>query len=200
MAKVKTLLVDDHNLFRVCLRKMLETEAWCEVVGEADSGERAIELAGTTAPDLILMDISLPDFTGLEATKIITKMHPGVNVVMLSSHTEDSYIEESKANGAVGYLYKHESETAFLSGIKNVMSDKIPEILDQEVEEKSLTTREVEIVQLIADGHTTNEIADKLFISPKTVNNHRTNILTKLKVRNSMELIRYAIKGHIITA
>jgi DNA-binding NarL/FixJ family response regulator len=208
-------LVDDHDLFRRGLRDLLGEEG-LEVVGEASTGEEAIELVATRVPDVVLMDISLPGISGVEATRRIRLQSPHTRVVMLtvSAHEED--VNEAILAGASGYLLKDSSTAAIVSGIaaaargegllspaiagrllermraNDVASELSPETRPQ------LTAREREVLRLIADGKDNAEIADTLVMSPHTVKSHVSNILAKLEVANRLQAAVYAVRRRLV--
>jgi DNA-binding NarL/FixJ family response regulator len=208
-------LVDDHELFRRGLHDLLEEEG-LEVVGEASTGEEAIELVATRVPDVVLMDISLPGISGVEATRRIRLQSPHTRVVMLtvSAHEED--VNEAILAGASGYLLKDSSTAAIVSGIaaaargegllspaiagrllermraNDVASELSPETRPQ------LTAREREVLRLIADGKDNVEIADTLVMSPHTVKSHVSNILAKLEVANRLQAAVYAVRRRLV--
>ena len=175
------------------------------IVGEASDGREALEKVKELLPDVVVMDVNLKGMSGIETTGKITKRFPQVKVVMLSAYYEREYIEKSAAYGAKGYLTKNAEEDEFTRVILAVANgEESLEMAKVDTSKPSsgkanLTTREIEILTLIAQGLTTKDIAEQLYISPKTVNNHRTNILTKLKAKNSIELVMYAIKQNIIS-
>jgi len=206
---MKLFIVDDHTLFRKSLIKLLSSTPSFEVVGEASTGMQALKTIPAINPDIVLMDISLPGMTGIETTLRLKAKYPHIKIIMLSGHTEEEYIQRSLINGASGYLSKNSDHDAFIEAIQEIMNETLEqeqyrrkEILDlAETEEKKtgLTIREIEVISSIAEGLTTKQIAERLFISPKTVNNHRNNIYNKLQIKNSVELVRYAIKSKIIS-
>jgi len=213
MSKIKVLLVDDHSLFREGMRSLLSNYEDIEVVGEASDGREAVEKMRQLAPQVILMDIAMPDMSGLEATRHIHKEQPGVGILVLTQYEDKEYILSLLKVGARGYIAKTASSAELLTAIRTVhrgdaylypsaTSALIKEYLVRsrgyESEYDTLTDREREILQLVAEGLSNQEIADKLFISVKTVLRHRTALMQKLGFHNRTELIKYAISKGLI--
>lgn len=207
---IRVLLVENHTIVRQGLRRLLE-ERDVEVVGEAEDGRTAHKMAVEQRPDVVIMDVSLPRMGGIEATRRIRKELPDTKIIMLTIHSEESYIYQSLEAGADGYLVKDTAADELLSAIESVLGGKTylgqnfsPKVLERyrkmAKSGKSadtfslLTNREREILQLIAEGYTSKEIAGMLFISVKTVENHRANIMGKLEIHDTAGLVRYAIK------
>jgi len=212
MAKIKILVVDDHAIMRDGIRALLGLHDDIEIVGEASEGNEAIEKAEELAPDVVVMDIAMPGMDGLEATRRITKKNPKVKVLVLSQHDNREYILSAIKAGVVGYVPKRALGLELVSAIRAVHQGDsylypsaaaavIRDYLKGAVKEPydRLTAREREILKLIAEGHTSREIADKLFISLKTVLGHRTKIMEKLDLHNRSELIKYAIRKGLIS-
>jgi two-component system response regulator NreC len=204
------LLVEDHTIVRQGIRRLLE-ERGIEVVGEAQNGRQGVKMAKELEPDIVIMDISLPLLGGIDATRKIRKEMPDTKVIMLTIHSEESYIYKALDAGANAYLAKETVADDLLSAISDVMNGKLhlspnfsPRVIEtyekmvrtgKKVDEFSrLTKREREVLQLIAEGFTSKEIAEQLFISVKTVENHRANIMKKLEIHDTAGLVRYAIK------
>ena len=182
-----------------------------EIVGEADNGREAVSIVGKTKPDLIIMDISLPKLRGIETTRMIKKMHPNIKVIMLTIHANETYVYESLDAGADGYLVKDTASEDLFEAISVVIggnvfiSSNFPEdvMVNYKKLKKSgkkadefsrLTNREREILQHIAEGLTSQKIGEELFISKKTVENHRANIMNKLNIHETAGLVMYAVK------
>ena len=212
MSKIRILVVDDHAIMRDGIRALLNLRDDIEIVGEASEGNEAIEKAEELAPDVIVMDIAMPGMDGLEATRRITKKNPKVKVLVLSQHDNKEYILSAIKAGVVGYVPKRALGLELVSAIRAVHQGDsylypsaaaavIRDYLKGAVKEPydRLTAREREILKLIAEGHTSREIADKLFISLKTVLGHRTKIMEKLDLHNRSELIKYAIRKGLIS-
>ena len=216
---IKVLLADDHALVRDGLAKILSLAEGLEIVGEAASGQEAIALARKYKPDVILMDINMPNGNGIEATKIIKKEMPEVGIIALTIHDDEQYIFEQVRAGVSGYLLKDIYPETLITAIKSVaagksfiQSDITGKILgefNRLYERKTryvgyvnnsdeLTPRELEVLELIAQGLSNKEIAQTLFISEKTVKNHITNIFRKLNVEDRTQAALYAVKHRIV--
>lgn len=210
MDNVRVLLVEDHTIVRQGLRRLLE-EKGVEVVGEAENGRKGIEAARNLKPDVVVMDISMPRLGGIEATRRIRKELSGTKVIILTIHLDENYIFKALDAGANAYLVKETASEDLYEAIETVMrgetyfSPKIPSKViksykklvrsGKKVDEFSrLTNREREILQLIAEGFTSKQIGEMLFISDKTVENHRANIMGKLDIHDTAGLVRYAVK------
>ncbi|HEX6895674.1 MAG TPA: response regulator transcription factor [Bryobacteraceae bacterium] len=216
MANVRILLADDHNILRDGMRLLLERQPGFEVVGEAGDGREIVELAREQRPDVVVMDIAMPNMNGIEATRRIVEKHPHTGVVILSMHYDESYVLRSLKAGARAYLLKDALKAELISAIRAVaegrsfFSPKISKILqedyigalgrkDADDSYELLTDREREILQLVAEGKTNKEIAGVLNVSLYTVDTHRTHILQKLNLHSVPELILYAVRKGIIS-
>lgn len=215
MNKIRVLLAEDHAIVCKGLRSLLEGKAEIEVVGEARDGREAIEKIQQLLPDVVLMDIVMPVLNGLEATRQIKKQLPEVKVLILSMYTNEEYIFHTLQAGASGYVVKQASPAELVSAIhavsrgesflsspisKKVINGYIQQAnaINKKNNYDRLTTREREILQLVAEGYSTREIAKLLYISVKTVETHRTNLMYKLDIHNTVKLTKYAIcKGMI---
>jgi two-component system response regulator NreC len=212
---IRILLVDDHALMRTGLRMMLETQEDLEIVGECETGREAIQRAPELRPDVILMDITLPDILGIEATRAIKKNLPKTVVLALTMHEGEEYFFEMLNSGASGYLPKKAAPTELVDAVrvvhaggvylypslaKTLVQDylKRAESGDEKTAYDGLTEREREVLKLIADGLSNQEVADRLVISVKTVERHRANILAKLNLHSRTELVKYAIRKGLI--
>jgi DNA-binding NarL/FixJ family response regulator len=205
---LRVLIVDDHPVWRDGIRGDLERSGVAAVVGEAGDGGEAIELAHETMPDVVLMDLRLPTVPGVEAIRQIVEDLPHVRVLVLSATGEEADVLEAVKVGATGYLLKSATATeiaeavetvsrgepVFPSGLAGLVLSEFRRVASAEEGEPGLTPRENEILRLVAKGYTYREIAERLFISQKTVQNHVRNILTKLQLRKRYELMRYAIQ------
>ncbi len=218
MRKIRTLIVDDHAIVREGVRMILSTHPDIQVVGEASNGEQAVSLAQTLRPDVVVMDISMPGMNGIEATQQIRQRAAEVNVLALTMHEDDHYVFQLLKAGAAGYVLKRAAATdlvdavraaargeAFLypSVAKTVVTDYLRRLERGEAERKpydGLTAREREVLALIAEGYTNQQIANRLFISIKTVQTHRAHIFEKLGLHDRTELVRYAIRVGLIDA
>lgn len=213
MASIRVALVDDHQLVRDGLKSILSSIGDVEVVGEASDGHEAIRLCGKLEVDVVIMDIAMSGLNGLDATKRITDRHSATNVLILSMYDSEEYIARSMQHGARGYLLKNAQPQEFEDAIRKVASGSVylsPEISEQMrrhlVNQRSsgdslqmLSTRQREILQAIAEGKSTREIAALLSISPKTVETHRGHLMQKLGIRDIAGLVRYAIKHGLVT-
>jgi DNA-binding NarL/FixJ family response regulator len=218
MAEKKTILiVDDHPFFREGVKSLLAKQSTYEVIGEAGSGEEGLRKAKEIRPDLVIMDIGLPDVSGIEATRNIRAILAETGVVILSMHLKIDYIIKAFRAGATGYITKESATGRLLECLDSVSRGEyfmdpslahevVASLMKSEEEEArsadagyaSLTPREKEVMCLLAEGLSTTEIAEKLFISRKTVENHRSNILSKLELHSTVELVRYAARYGLI--
>jgi two-component system response regulator NreC len=217
MAKIKILIVDDHAIVREGVRMILAKESDLEVVGEAADGQEALEQVKRLQPLVVVMDISMPGMGGIEATQTIRETFPAVQVLALTMHEDETYVFQLLRAGAAGYVLKRAAAQdlvqavraaakgeAFLypSVARKVVEDYLRRVETGEERERydGLTTREKEILTLIASGSSNQQIAEKLFISIKTVQTHRAHILEKLGLHDRTELVRYAIRKGLIEA
>ena len=214
MSKIRVLIVDDHGIVRAGIRSLLEDQADIEVVGEAGSGWKAIELAIRLQPDVVLMDIAMGDLSGLEATQEIRERAPDVNVLALTMHDREEYFFAMLRAGALGYVLKESEPDELLAGIravhrgeaflspavtKAVLEDYLIQRTDQaQPRFDNLTLREQEVLRLAAEGKTTREIADMLHLSVKTIEKHRSSMMRKLGLQSLPDLIKYAIRKGLI--
>jgi len=212
--KTRVLLADDHEVVRSGLRSVLEREADIEVVAEAADGSEAVEKALASEVDLAILDVSMPRLTGLQATVELLRHRPGMRVLILSVHESEQYFFEALKAGASGYVLKTAANRDLVEACRASMRGEpflypaavtavIRDYLDrarrgEAVPEDPLTPRELQVVKLIAEGHTSDEIASTLVISRKTVDHHRARILDKLGLRNGAELTRYAIRRGLV--
>jgi DNA-binding NarL/FixJ family response regulator len=192
---MRVLIADDHGIVRSGLRLLLERQEDIAVVAEAADGAEARELAIRERPDLAILDVKMPKLTGLQATREIKAQAPEVAVLILSMHDDEGYLEEAFEAGASGYVLKTQADTDLLAAVRAVeRGDPFPRPEMQ----RTLTPREEEIVKLVAEAHTSKEIAEILHLSEKTVENHRANAMRKLGMRDRVELVRYAIRRGLI--
>jgi DNA-binding NarL/FixJ family response regulator len=216
MKQITVLLADDHTIVREGFRKMLDLEDDLKVVGEAQDGRQAVAMAKKLRPDVVLMDIAMPLLNGLEATRQVLKAVPGAKVVILSAHSDDAYVSNATESGAVGFLLKQTSAHDVCRAIKEVQKGKTffsPSIarhfdrLHSQVPGRigainqklaKLTSREMEVLQLIAEGKANKETAAELSIGMKTVEKHREHLMQKLDIHDTAGLTRYAISAGII--
>ena len=212
---LRVLIVDDHDLFRTGLRNLLEQEG-VNVVGEAASGQVAIRLVGDLAPDVVIMDLNMPGLTGVETTRQLSGIAPLTRVVVLTISADDDDVMNAVMAGACGYLLKDSSIQDLITGIRaaaegeSLISPQIASKVLQRLRAQStsedaaatiraeLSDREVEVLKLIANGKDNAQIARELFISPKTVKNHISNILMKLQIENRIQAAVYAVRSGIV--
>ena len=212
MHKIKVLVVDDHAILRDGIRALLGLHNDVEIVGEASEGQEAIEKVQELTPDVVVMDIAMPGMDGLEATRRIQRKNPKVKVLVLTQHDNREYILSAIKAGVAGYVPKRALGSELVSAIRTVhkgdsflypsAATALIEDYRQQAEEEPydrLTDREREILKLIAEGHTSREIADMLFISLKTVLGHRTKLMEKLDIHNRTELIKYAMRKGLVS-
>ncbi|HEX8998679.1 MAG TPA: response regulator transcription factor [Blastocatellia bacterium] len=208
------LLADDHNLVRQGLRALLQSEPLFRLVGEASDGIEAVRLAERLKPDVLITDVMMPGLNGLEVTRQVTKSLPNTRVIILSMYTNDAYVFEAFKNGALGYVLKDSEASDLIQAVREViagqrylsppLSERALELYIRKVESvpddpyELLTTREREVLQLVAEGRTSAEIASRLFISPRTAEGHRANLMKKLGLQNNADLIRFALKRGIL--
>jgi len=213
---ITVLLAEDHQIVREGLRKLLEAEKDIEVVGEATSGRQAVALAKKLMPAVVVMDIAMPLLNGLEATRQILQAGTGTKVLMLSAHSDDTYVEQAVAFGAMGFLLKQTSSNDLSKAIREIekgntfFSPSIAKRLQRQNQKSldrkgllktkavQLSSREMEVLQLIAEGEANKQIADDLSISIKTVEKHREHLMQKLDIHDTAGLTRYAIGAGII--
>jgi DNA-binding NarL/FixJ family response regulator len=210
ITQISILLADDHVMLRSGLRTLFNQEPDMKVVGEADDGRAAAALAQQLHPDVVIMDITMPDLNGIESTRLILKDAPATKVIALSAHSDRRYVSEALKIGAVGYLPKSAPYDELTTAIHTVMEGRIylsPRIANLVIEDyvrggtreaptafTSLSHREREVLQLVAEGLATKEVAARLNVSIKTVETHRSRLMTKINVRGVAELTKYAIR------
>lgn len=215
MPKIRVLIADDHAIVREGIRLILALHDDIEVVGEAADGSEAIDKIGKLSPEVVLMDIAMPGLGGLEATLEVTKMRPESKVLVLTQYDDAEYIYRFLKAGAAGYVLKKAVGTELVSAIRAVSQgksfldpaivDKVvkgflekPDVAESEILYDSLSDREKQVLKLVAEGHTSRQIADVLSLSIKTVMTHRLNLMEKLAIHNRAELIKYAIRKGLI--
>lgn len=210
--KIRILVADDHGVLRAGLTTLLNAEPDMEVVGEAEDGNAALALTSETHPDVILMDISMPDPDGIEATKKILRLYPQTRVIILSIYEDSELIKEAMRSGARGYILKKALKEDLIRAIHEVMQDEIylhaslaqnlfinpSDFTKAEQPIETLTPREIDVLRFIASGYTNKETADHLHISIRTVEYHRRHITEKLNLHSRVDLMQYASKEGIV--
>jgi len=207
----RVLLADDHPVVRNGLRELLNSEPDFRVVGETDDGAQAVERALGDDVDLVILDVTMPRMTGLQAARELAARKPGLRILMLSMHENEQFLFEALRAGASGYVLKTAADRDLVNACRATMRGEtflyagaVAALVREHLERDAtsldpLTPRELEVVKLVAEGHTSDEIAGLLFISRKTVDRHRANILEKLGMRDRVDLTRYAIRRGLIT-
>ncbi len=206
---MRILIADDHGIVRSGLRMLLEGQDDMEVIAEASNGADARDLAIRERPDLAILDVKMPKLTGLQATREIRDQAPDVSVLILSMYDDERYLFEALKAGASGYVLKAQADSDLLDAVRAVERGEpfltpeaqralIKDVLGQTSHHEDLTPREQEVVKLVAEAHTNKEIAEILHLSEKTVENHRSNAMRKLGMRDRVELVRYAIRKGLI--
>jgi len=213
---IRILLADDHGIVRQGTRSLLEKEADLEIVGEAEDGRAAVEMTGSLQPDVVVMDIAMPHLNGLDAAAQIARRHPDVGVIILSMHEEEDYLVRALSAGVRGYLLKDTAQLDLVRAVRSVADRKAffsPTIAQMLVEDftrqmqkkgigdsyELLTEREREILQLLAEGKSNKEAAAILDVSPYTVETHRNNLMQKLNLHNTAEIVLYAVRKKLIS-
>lgn len=207
--RIRVLIADDHTILREGIRSLLERESDIAVVGEAQDGREAVEKTRALKPDVVLLDIGMPRMNGIEATRTIKREHPGIRVLILSMHEDEEYVRPLMEAGASGYVLKRSATTELVSALRAAYQGHTvlaPELARAAFGSPAstadrydgLTEREIEVLKLIAEGLTNQQIADRLTISIKTVQAHRANIMEKLDLHDAVELTKYAIRKGLI--
>jgi two-component system, NarL family, response regulator NreC len=213
---IRVLIADDHGIVRQGTRSLLEKEADIEVVGEAEDGRAAVDMAQSLRPDIIAMDIAMPQLNGLDAAAQIVRRHPEIGVIILSMHEEEDYLLRALSAGVRGYLLKDNAQMELVRAVRSVSQKKAffsPAIAQMLVDDftrqmqkkglkdsyELLTEREREILQLLAEGRSNKEAAAVLDVSPYTVETHRNNLMQKLNLHNTAEIVLYAVRKKIIS-
>ncbi len=207
--RVKILLADDHTIVRQGLKLILSAHSDLEVVGEAANGREAVELADKLRPDIVLMDVQMPELNGIDATRKMVAANPRIRILVLSMHKESVYVREILKAGARGYILKDAIDTELLNAVRSVargdgyISPAVSSALNDKVKDPTnpvdmLSPREREVLLLIADGKTNKEIATRLNLSVYTVDSHRGRIMEKLNLHSAGELVRFAMKNGLV--
>lgn len=211
----RVILADDHALVRRGLRLILEGNSGLEIAAEVGDGLELLSILNKTNADLVILDVSMPNLRGIEAIPEIRRIRPNVKVLMLTMHKEEDYLYQAISAGADGYLLKDDAERELFAAIEHIRNGKIyisPSLADRSMQNwarlrrgeddprntEALTVREREILKLIAEGKSNKEIGDLLYISVRTVERHRANIMDKLNIRKTAELVQYALRKHYI--
>jgi len=206
---IHALVADDHGIVRSGVRMLLDQQDGISVVAEAEDGVQAVEEALKHKPDVAVLDVSMPRMTGIQATHEIKQHLPNTAVVLLSMHDDQRYFYDALKAGAAGYVLKHSADTQLMEAIRAAIrgepfmspvaeEELLRNWLDEGASGSDLTPRELEVVKLIAEAHTNKQIAQILTLSEKTVESHRGNVLSKLGMRDRVELVRYAIRRGLI--
>lgn len=209
MDKLRVILADDHQMMRDGLRLLINSQADMEVVGEAENGQAAVVLAQDLQPDVVVMDISMPEMNGLKATQSLKRTCPNISILTLTRHTDDGYLQQLLQSGSSGYILKQSASEELIRAIRQIAAGHV--YLDPAVTEevignifavrhlrgstvgKNLSSREEEVLRLVAWGFLSKEIAARLQISIKTVDAHKTNAMTKLGMKSRIDIVRYAL-------
>lgn len=211
---ITIVLADDHHVVRQGLRSLLQAEPDCSIVGEAGDGLEAAQLVERLQPDVLVLDLMMPGLNGLEVTRQVSQRSPRTHVVILSMHPNEAYVVEALRAGASAYVLKESTSAELVRAVRQAvagrrylsppLSERAIEIYMQKAEPaaldlyETLTAREREVLHLVAEGHTNAEIADRLFISRRTAETHRANLMRKLGLRSQTDLIRYALQRGIL--
>lgn len=214
MNKIQLILADDHELIRAGTRQLIAQEPDLEIIGEANNGLETLKLLKENQPRVLLLDIEMPELNGLKTAEQALAMYPQLAILLLTMYTDEHYLRKSLEIGCRGYLLKQSDTQEIIKAIRTVAKGEVyfgggvsrnflrmsvnRGGLNPFIEEKKLSKREIEVLCLIADGQSSKEIADQLFISVRTVDTHRSNILHKLKLGNTAQLVRYAIKNKLV--
>lgn len=213
--KIRVLVADDHAVLREAVRAVLETRSEIEIVGEAEDGRQAVRMVDELLPDVVIMDISMPNLNGLDATRQIKRFHPDVQVLFLTMHEESNYVRQLVKVGATGCVVKRSAAKELIQGVhaaaqgeaffSPVIAGTVLEgyrhylVHDETRPGQELTDREREVLQMIAEGRTNGEIARALFITVRTVQTHRMHLMHKLDVHDRTDLVKYAVRAGMIT-
>ncbi len=211
----RILLADDHALIRHGIRNLISNNPTLEVIGEVGDGEELLEFLKTKVPDLLILDISMPKLTGIEAVSRVKKLYPKIKILMLTMHKNKQYFYHAMSAGADGYLMKEDSDEELLLAIKRIQDGKsyLSPFLSQDFADdvisayrnnrsspfETLTKREREVLNLVVEGHTSRVMAEMLHLSPRTIDHHRANLLRKFDMKNSVDLVNFAVRNGFVT-
>ncbi|MFL6414859.1 MAG: response regulator [Bryobacteraceae bacterium] len=215
--RIRILIADDHGIVRQGLRSVLSRDPLFEIVGEAADGLETVTLAGETSPDVLIIDIAMPELNGIEAASRISKQHPEIRIIMLSMHSDETYVLRALNAGAKGYLLKDSAEVDLVRAVhavyrgKPFFSPDIAQVLLEDymrtLQQKNLqdsydllTDREKQVLRLLAHGKTNKEAAASLDVSPNTIETHRNSLMKKLNLHNTAEIVLYAVRKKIVTS
>ena len=207
--KVNIILVDDHQMLRDGLRNLIEQKANLQIIGEASNGREAIKLCAKLIPDVVITDVSMPNLNGIESAKQIIKENPEIKIIGLSMHANRKFVQSMFKAGGYGYLLKDGDVNELITAITTVMQNRkylskninqdYLHSLNNDEDSKQISSRETEVLQLLTEGKSSKEIAELLFLSPKTVDVHRNNLMKKLELYTIPELTKYAIREGLTT-
>ena len=211
----RILLADDHALIRHGIRNLISNNPTLEVIGEVGDGEELLEFLQTNVPDLLILDISMPKLTGIEAVSKVKKLYPAIKILMLTMHKNKQYFYHAMSAGADGYLMKEDSDEELLLAIKRIQDGKsyLSPFLSEDFADdvisayrnnrsspfETLTKREREVLNLVVEGHTSRVMAEMLHLSPRTIDHHRANLLRKFDMKNSVDLVNFAVRNGFVT-
>jgi len=211
----RILLADDHTLIRHGIRNLISNNPALTVIGEVGDGEELLAFLETSQPDLLILDISMPKLTGIEAVSRVKKLYPEIKILMLTMHKNKQYFYHAMSAGADGYLMKEDSDEELLLAIKRIQDGKsyLSPFLSQDFADdvisayrnnrsspfETLTNREREVLNLVVAGHTSKVMADMLCLSPRTIDHHRANLLRKFDMKNSVDLVNFAVRNGFVT-
>ncbi len=216
-SKYRILLADDHTLIRRGIRNLISNNPALDVIGEVGDGEELLVFLETSQPDLLVLDISMPKLTGIEAVSKVKKLYPAIKILMLTMHKNKQYFYHAMSAGADGYLMKEDSDEELLLAIKRIQDGKnyLSPFLSEDFADdvisayrnnrsspfETLTNREREVLKLVVAGHTSKVMADMLCLSPRTIDHHRSNLLRKFDMKNSVDLVNFAVRnGFVISS
>ena len=214
-SQYRILLADDHALIRHGIRNLISNNPALEVIGEVGDGEELLEFLQVKVPDLLILDIFMPKLTGIEAVSKVKKLYPKIKILMLTMHKNKQYFYHAMSAGADGYLMKEDSDEELLLAIKRVQNGKsyLSPYLSQDFADdvisayrnnrsspfETLTKREREVLNLVVEGHTSKVMAEMLHLSPRTIDHHRANLLRKFDMKNSVDLVNFAVRNGFVT-